>query len=575
MRPTLDLVRLPYAFTQVRPLLPNGFAREARARGFSAAEQQLEALHRLRLLVPLFRVERDGRAIALAARRGQPDEPAWALAHWQPTSRDDLLEARSLGRLHDPAHEHFIARRRLRRTIGELSYDSSVYLYSPHQLIALPLNRQARSHLGFTRRRGDLVASLDVDPWLVARWREVAQRFRDIVVAVSALEPIYYPSVVGRLSLPSHRDFETFEWWRRTRSVRSGLRWLGVSARWLRDAAEELLREAERIDPLGSWAEVVAEGEPEKWKTLRGDARNAMDLRIGAEVLLLYHDDLVAAGLSKPLPDPPPRFGGPFDTRLKRRRPVDALLTDFGLSPHPRLVLVVEGATERLLMPRVMEQLSLRTDEDFIAIQDAEGVDTDLGPLMAYAIAPRLENEDVDGRYLRLVRPPTRILVVLDPEGSFATNEMRASRREQWIDRLMRTLPKERRTDVIREQVSRYVDVVTWKRSGESFEFAHFTDRQLALAVERLDKRPRRPSRRQRIALIAARRVQGASLDPLLHRVSKVDLADELWPTLERRIDRALANGTERKIPIVRVIDRAVQLANELPRRNLVIAIER
>ncbi|MDX6468211.1 MAG: hypothetical protein QOF75_14 [Gaiellaceae bacterium] len=33
-------------------------------------------------------------------------------------------------------------------------------------------------------------------------------------------------------------------------------------------------------------------------------------------------------------------------------------------------------------------------------------------------------------------------------------------------------------------------------------------------------------------------------------------------------------SGTERRIPIVRVIDQAAALANELPRRNLVIALE-
>lgn len=216
-------------------------------------------------------------------------------------------------------------------------------------------------------------SALGIDAFWRTQWRQRARRLREIVIAVSALEPAYYSRVIGRLSLPARDDFEPFERWRRARKLGSALRWLGVSSAWIKDAAAALLADADRFDPLGDWLEVVAEAEPEKWKRLRGQARSAMDLRIAAEVLLLYYDDLVAAGRTNPLPEPPPRTAGPFDGRLKRQRPLDALLTDFGLSPHPRLVLVVEGPTERLLFPRVMRQVGLRTDDDFISIQDAEG----------------------------------------------------------------------------------------------------------------------------------------------------------------------------------------------------------
>jgi hypothetical protein len=42
-------------------------------------------------------------------------------------------------------------------------------------------------------------------------------------------------------------------------------------------------------------------------------------------------------------------------------------------------------------------------------------------------------------------------------------------------------------------------------------------------------------------------------------------LADELWPLLEAKIERALDRKTERRIPIVRVVDLAAALAHELP----------
>lgn len=279
----------------------------------------------------------------------------------------------------------------------------------------------------------------------------------------------------------------------------------------------------------------------------------------------------------KPLPDPHAQFRDDTRFRLKARRSLDAVLADFGLSPHPRVVVVVEGATELLLFPRVMQTFGIRTDEDFIAIQDAGGVGRDLAPLVAY-LAPRLGERQTD-RYIELVRNPTRILVVLDAEGPVERPEQREARQQVWVNRLMETLPRElRRNDaaapVIREQLDLLVNVATWNRAGESFEFAHFTDAQIARAIDRLDLRPDKPPLEQLVARVASMRSSGGNLGHLLHRRSKLELADELWPLLERRLDRARAGADGRRIPIVRILDRALALAHEFGRGRIVLALE-
>lgn len=543
--------------------------------GLWLSEQELEAFHRVRLLVPFYRVARDGRAIAAAHRRG---EDAYNLAHWQPTARADLVEARAHGRLQDPSAEAFIARRRLKRPLGEWTYHSSVYLYSRHQLTALQLLHQARPRLRLKHAGGEHVGRLDANADAVGIWRERADRLRQIAIAATLLEPAYYSRIFHRLSLPREEDFVAFDHWRRKRPLLRPLRALGVDVGWLKDTAATLHWEADRIDPLGQWAEIIAAGEPEKWKSLSGDVRAAHELRVSAEFLLLYYDDLHRARRAPPLPEEPPRTRGPFDDRLKRRRPLNSLLMEFGLSPHPHLVVAVEGETELVLFPRVMRTLGLRTDDDFISIEDSGGVDRDLSPLVAYAVAPRVVPESADetgGRYVRLQRPPTRLLVVFDAEGHFATAADRRERRELWVDRLMRTLPRELQSAVVRQQVSRLVTVTTWTRTGTSFEFAHFTDAEIAAASARLDRRRRQPTPARRLTVIAKLRSSHGNLDELLGPISKVALADELWPTLEAKIERALARRTERRIPIVRIVDQAAALAHELPRRNLVIALER
>jgi hypothetical protein len=54
----LALLDEPYTFTQYRPLLPAQFAAESRSCGLWLTEQELEAWHRVRLLVPFYRLAR-------------------------------------------------------------------------------------------------------------------------------------------------------------------------------------------------------------------------------------------------------------------------------------------------------------------------------------------------------------------------------------------------------------------------------------------------------------------------------------------------------------------------------------
>lgn len=569
MRPTLDLLDLPYTFWQLRPLTEDQFRKEAKARGVFLQERELEGLHRLRLLTPLLRVSRNGREIASAARRDDP--LVWQLAHWQLTYRLDLLAAREDGRLFDPTQEHFIARRRLRREVGDVSYRSSEYLYSHHQLLALPLVRGALPYLRYGSG-GEINGLREVERWVHGHWRERAGWLHSRLMALSVLEPIYYPHVIRRIHYNGEELAEFDTWLGRLRPL-AMLDWLGVEPAWIKDSAGVLLDEAEQIDPLGRWSELVREADPRRWEWLEGEARSALDLRIGAEVLLRYYDRLVQGRIAPKIKPPQGRWRGQFSARLKPRGSLDRVLTDFGLSPHPRLVLVVEGETELFVFPFVMGVLGIRTERDFIAIENAKGVGRDISALIAYAVAPQTEQDD-SGRYLRPLKPLTRLLTVMDAEGRYSTAGRREERRQIWINRILETLPAEHRTAAVRDSVERLVTVETWDRGGQSFEFAHFTDRELARASAKVDKRDP-PSIAQRIEVAGSIRASRGNLAPLLSGASKVELAKALMPVLQRKLERSQKHGTEERIPIVRVLDRAIELAHEMPRRNVVIPLKK
>jgi hypothetical protein len=140
-----------------------------------------------------------------------------------------------------------------------------------------------------------------------------------------------------------------------------------------------------------------------------------------------------------------------------------------------------------------------------------------------------------------------------------------------WVERILRALRREMQTPIVREQVDKLVAIRTWNRRGESFEFAHFTDRQLARAIDKLDQRARKPTRDELIELVAQFRASGKNLKPLIKMSGKPELADELWPPLERKLDRALAKRTETRIPAVPVIDEATRMAQEYGRADIAV----
>jgi hypothetical protein len=139
----------------------------------------------------------------------------------------------------------------------------------------------------------------------------------------------------------------------------------------------------------------------------------------------------------------------------------------------------------------------------------------------------------------------------------------------------MQALPRELRTPIVAQQIRPFITVATWTRTGTSFEFAHFTDTEIATAAVALDRRKRQPTLEKRVAIVAKLRAERGNLDKMLGPISKVALADALWPVLEARIERALERGTERRVPLVRAVHRAYALATEYPRRNVVIPLER
>ena len=140
-------------------------------------------------------------------------------------------------------------------------------------------------------------------------------------------------------------------------------------------------------------------------------------------------------------------------------------------------------------------------------------------------------------------------------------------------------MPKDYRTPKMRNALTRMVHVTTWNRRGECFEYAHFSDRQIAYAIVEAYGQAAPATEQQLVERIGSLRADGnGGYDRLWktwsgNKPTKLTVAAALWPLLEPRVERAVAQGKPLGIPVVRVVLQAWRLAVGYPRHNM--ALER
>lgn len=533
---TVDVVLAPFAFTQTGLLTPHGFAREAKKRGVRLDRKRLELLHRRRLLVPFLQVHT--RPVAPPIKTADVPMPWGTLAI--------IRSALADGRLTDPAT------RRYRPWPADA--DRNSIWYSSFQLLALRA-------VDWTLRGAGQRAVGDTVRWELARPDQHhlhdAARSRALAVALEVLAARYLPRIVNQVSNPNAALYAHID----DHDPMPELALLGLDPDRLVAQAENLLLDARTFDPLGTWYRVVRVGDPRKWHDLRFDALVAMEHRIAAEILLRCHDDIAGVGHVSALPELDPHWYHPRHERLRvtSRERAEAL-HDYRLTGQPAVYLALEGETEMVIASKVLDLYGLDADSDLVRLVDLEGVDHDLG-LLARAVAlPRLDLGS--DRFARARSPIVGLVVAVDPESRYKTVEQRAKQEANMINAVLRSLPKAARTETMRANLQHLIRLRTW--GTNSFEFAHFTDLQLARALRRLGGRAAPPVADLRREM-ATYRDRHANLDKLWAnwpvRITKPELAEALWPTLHRR---ATSRSRGPLPPIVDVVDQAVHLAHEL-----------
>lgn len=564
---SVDVASMPWAFTQNQPLGTADVITEANRRGLQLDLSTLREFYRHGLLAPFVYVN--------SRRVGPIPAPVSDEPRRGGTLLRELRYARDRGRLSDLATEPFRPRLRFDQPDNR---DSRPWwnglIYSQYQLLLVPELRCLLAGAKQRWRDHQVIVRLPkFDRVLLDRVAKVNRA----ATALTALEARYLPTLdPERLHLVNTDEDE----WGRYRDgfdpvAVSGQ--LGYPASQARKDAEWLLTRAYRLDPVGdSWSRLIRRAPSKAWKQLKDAALIALDYRIAAEILLLFYEDLVARSEVELLPDTP-RMGQLRGRLSERAQTLDEDLMNLGISPHPRVVLVLEGETEYGHVPRVWKELDYPDAPELMRLLLLGGADNDPVRIAVLAATPLVGRKaPTQQPEWLLIKPPTRLFIAVDPEGKyFAPNK---------IDRTRANIFKEIRAALKAQGVDKpspaelaeLIEIRTW--SASCYEFAHFDDEELADGIMTVHSDINGWSRDELIAALAhwrdkqkdIKRVwesggwdaqRGTTTGKWQYEVSKTKLAVALWPTLKAKIDRCRTDENAPVPEIVKVVIDAYHLA--------------
>ncbi|WP_147315726.1 hypothetical protein [Asanoa ferruginea] len=527
---SLALLGIPFAFSQDDLLTTEKFIAQAKDRGYDVSIDLLQRLHEHRLLLPLYRVS----DTPVAGRRMRVEaDDGGSIRSW-------VVLAAAEGRLRDPADEGYSVAWPYRRP-SDAPPDRwwNGFVYSSWQLF-------------------DLEHVVDEYRAIAAGWRAGPHgprtaRDRRLTLALAALAPRYLPAVLGRFRFPSGIDEDRIRLAGADADPQELLSSAGFAATDLQGAADVLLLSAQSDDPMRRWVKLLRYASYAGWSKMRGEPLDCMWRRVAAELLLRAHEDLAGKGVLEPLPDlTGSTWHAPQHDRLTPQYPeaetLERALAELGLSPHPRVILLLEGKTEQRHVPRLMAELGLNQPQQ-VRIQACRSSKVNAHLIARYGITPRIGRR-IGDRWL-LDASPTALVVAMDPENHFATAAHRAEQRRN-LQRAIREEVQYQDADISQEDLDTLVSVHAW--GDHKYELANFTDDELVPAIAQLalsrgagDTTSPAWEKSLREYLQDARRLH-LDIDAPLGRIKapkdKVALADILWPVLRAKSERELATNT-------------------------------
>lgn len=551
----------PWVFTQSHPLGTSQVIDEAKRRGVVLDPPTLRELYRQGYLCPL--VEVTTRAVCEPQEIGEPRRFAGTL-------KSSLDFAVATGRLRDLSQTAFRPKLRFdNRRINDPSGWWNGLIYSRWQLLAISDIGDRLGHAtyfgSYEHRRVRLPALPD---WQRHRFDEAARW----AVVLVALEARYFPKVLPEWLHLMNVETEDWQNYRDAFDPAEAAASLGVAPDDVKGYAERLLTRARDLDPMGNWSRLLRRANRSAWKSLKGDALVALDMRLAAEILMLFYEDLVDHGVAPPLEPIASGWWHPQLERISARDDgdLDRILGGFGISPHPGVVLAVEGEVEEFYVRQIFRHLKYPISPDVLQVICMRGSDRNLALVAAATVAPIL-GERRDESY-DLVRPPTRLVIAVDRGARWSTDAEVEAQRRKILDEIEKVVVAQGAA-VKRASLDDFVHVRQWQST--CFEFSHFTDAELADGLTAIHETCGGLDRGELIAKIAQIRSKHLDVNQVWsqwnYKPSKLGLAAVLWPVLKVKIDAARDSDTVEVPRIAEIAHEAYILAKGVAIGNFVI----
>lgn len=334
----------------VASLMPAGsFVQFCKQRGLETSLEQLAKFEELGIFLPIAR-----------AKVETPQVVAW---FWREQIRF-LFEANLLWqpRAGTPSHEKLYSVKDEGKGVD--TFYSKFQIYPLHILLKTFVNATVKPEDWLTF---DKASANKLLKWASRSSDRITSEYRirstaDLIAGVcQVVSNRYYPPARTdrrTIRVPAEEiGWDWYEYRRRWNPV-AVLSDIGIDERTLGGLRLSLLREAQQLDPIGEWRELVNFISLDKRGKLKGAALLAQTLYSMEQMLTMFLSDLPAGKehLYRLSVDSLDDIYGEGVTQNPLRY-LEYLVNEYHLNPRPRMILVVEGDGEYVHVPKLVEEV--------------------------------------------------------------------------------------------------------------------------------------------------------------------------------------------------------------------------
>ncbi len=575
-------------------LIPRRFIEVCKDHGLDVSEQELEFYESKGLLYPLLRIPC---SVQWYDSQGQPvnapdDDSVMAGMSAQyvsyTTQPENLLLLHDEGLLIQPDAQTFRPWHEYRSPAApyQLTTDTYYVLYQILHIYWLKRHLILRETYHRGAEQGDRpIRSVQVLSNRLPSGEQLQREIRDLdrlVAFLLAIQNRYRPMAIGILS--GYFDRAQYRTYAETFSPEVTWGKVPIPLDQLRTERWFLCNRARDIDPLVKWHLLMKYISPFKRRELRGMALLAQGFYAIVDMISYFLDDLAK---QRGATEPPYTCIGDehYERQMYGRKlnfldidVLDHILTEYDLNPRPRILWIVEGATEETAIPIICDALGVRLAAFGIEPYNIAGAGKrkHLELLANYIASPRLGPALAPGVYA--MTRQTRIFVLMDREQGWEKDSKVRGFLSNLKDAIIRLLPDDM-PETDRERIATLA--VTFKPWDMCFEFDNFSDEELAEAISTYARkwgwpeidasdvaacRVRFPKcSLTKIIKDKARTMKASGQDVVEHRNyewGKVEVGRLLAADLTGRLVRQ-GEGKSSAAKIVAIIDEVIALAQE------------